>query len=289
MMQSLFNDMSAQKKVISASRRVEMAGFYPEKLVQFLKNRLPPERVHTLFIWTKHPEPLLNNTELHRQLSRYDQCVIHVTVTGMGGTFLEPGILSAEKNLNRLTGLIRLVQDPARLCVRFDPIVHLKFPDGHNYTNLELFPKIAEICKNNDISKIKVSWMSWYPKVVTRLNKRNISPIQISQSRWKQEADWIQKQAKKIGVSVSGCCVPGWPVSACIDGKQLTEMHPNKTPASSAKASGQRLYCGCTKSWDIGWYYPCPGGCLYCYANPIMGSSSTEKHPQEEKVAILKM
>lgn len=279
--------MIMNKKVISASRRVEMAGFYSDKLLNFLKTRLPPEDIHTIFIWTKHPKPMLKHTALREKIQQYDQCVVHFTITGMGGTYLEPGILSTEKNLNLLSDLIDFVNDPERICIRFDPIVHLQLADGSFYTNLELFSKIAGVCKEYKIVQMKVSWMSGYPKVVNRLKKKSITALSLSKSQWKQEADWVLKSAKKLGISVTGCCVPDWPVSACIDGERLSELHPGKTPASLEKATGQRVHCGCTKSWDIGWYYPCPGGCLYCYGNPSIRSGLNGSHPKEEKNAVI--
>ncbi|MFC1568635.1 DUF1848 family protein [bacterium] len=277
-----------EKKVVSASRRVEMVGFYPEKLLTFLENRLPPSRVHTLVLWTKHPKPILNNSFLCNKLKQYDQCFIHFTITGMGNTILEPGILSTLDNLSFLPDLIDFVQDPKRICIRFDPIVKLLLPDGDTYTNLELFPKIAEACNKYKIQNMKVSWMSPYPKVISRLKQKGIIFNELSQGQWKKESEWVQYHAEKYGITVSGCCVPGWPNSQCIDGNLLSELHPEKQLASNEKSAGQRDHCGCTKSWDIGWYYACPGGCLYCYANPKVFSDLKGQSPEREKEIILR-
>lgn len=276
-----------EKKVISISRRVEMLGYFPEKILAFLNNRLPPEKVHTLVFWSKKPQALISNLALRKKLERYEQCFLHFTISGMGGTYLEPGILSTKKSLNMLASLIDFIKDPDRICIRFDPIVHLRLPDGTHYTNLELFPKILSAVQKTGIKSIKVSWMENYPKVDKRFRKHQI--YYTPPKNKINEQEWILQNAKTYHMEVTGCCVPDWSISSCIDGERLTQLHPQIIKASLEKASGQRLHCGCTKSWDIGWYYPCPGQCLYCYANPVLQTNLRGIHPQHEKESLMKL
>ena len=267
------------KKVISASRRIEMVGFFPDQLIEILESKCPPEKVHTIVLWSKSPGNLLRNKSLRKTLEKYDQIFLHFTITGMGGTFLESGIPHINQAISFLPDIVRFLGDPRRLRVRFDPIVHLKLPDGTYYTNLKYFVRVAEAAKNVEARNIIISWMDPYPKVIRRLKKYSITALPVSEEKWQKEADWIFREAERIGVNVSGCCVPQLPVSRCIDGKLLTELHPKHLPASQKKAKGQRPRCGCTESWDIGWYNPCPGKCLYCYANPVEPPRLVGKEP----------
>jgi len=259
----------ASLKVISASRRIEMVAFFPQKIIEILQKRCPPDRVHTLVLWSKHPQNLLNHKELRSVLAGYDQVFLHLTISGMGGSFLESGIPPMEKVLALLHDLIKFVGNPQRIRVRFDPIVHLRLPDGSTYSNLPHFVSVARVAMRVHLSHVTISWMENYPKVQRRLRKYGIEPLAVSDDQWSQESDWIFDKAEDIGIGVLGCCVPQMPVSRCIDGELLTVLHPKMSHASLKKAGGQRQHCGCTESWDIGWYNPCPGGCLYCYGRPV--------------------
>ncbi|GBD94983.1 hypothetical protein BMS3Abin05_02599 [bacterium BMS3Abin05] len=256
------------RRVISASRRVELLGCFPKKLTDFLENRLPPEKVHTLVLWTKNANVLLNNRKVREVLKRYDQIYVHYTITGMGGTFLEPYVPKAEKLLTRLPEIIEFVGNPLRVHWRFDPIVHLKDTDQNFYSNIGFFPELAGRILPQGIRNVTVSWMAIYPKVANHLQKYGFSPVEISDEEQKKEAKRLESLAHSFGARVHYCCMEGFSQAKCIDGQLFTLLHPAQETASVRKAKGQRPFCGCTESWDIGWYYPCPYGCLYCYANP---------------------
>ena len=274
-------DMEKEKRlrVISASRRIELVGFFPDRLLEILENRCAPDSVHSIVLWSKNPKNILIHKGLNRKLRQYDQIVLHFTISGMGATYLEPRIPDTAESISMIPEIIEFLGSPMRLRLRFDPIVHLRLPDGREFTNLGLFPEIIRAATKYSLKEIIISWMEPYPKVVKRLSRFGIESIQISEELFKREMDWIIEYARNHGVRVVGCCVPGLSSSRCIDGSMLSRLHPEGLAAPSEKASGQRGLCHCTKSWDIGWYNLCPGGCLYCYANPVVYGSLTGCDP----------
>jgi len=261
---------SKLKYVISASRRVDLAAYFPDKFINFLREKLPPEKVHTIVIWTKNPVRMLGNTDLITVLKDYDQLFFHISVTGMGGTILEPGIPPAAEILKIFPSVVKLAKSPERVRVRFDPIVHLILPGGKNYSNIDQFNMVVEWSLKAGIRHMVLSWMQVYPKVKKRLFDHHIKVIDISQDDIRKEADMLLEKAEKKEMTLHFCSTLPLKRSRCIDGFLLSRLHPDKERADTEKAGGQRFLCGCTKSWDIGWYYKCPGGCLYCYANPAV-------------------
>ena len=70
--------------VISASRRTDLVGCYPDYLIEKLK-AYPPQKVHTIVIWTKNPCNMIRHQALREVLSQYAQVYVHLTITGLGG------------------------------------------------------------------------------------------------------------------------------------------------------------------------------------------------------------
>jgi DNA repair photolyase len=256
-------------RVISASRRVDMVAGDPDAFIQILKNKAVPSQTHTLVIWTKNPMPILRHRPLFRQLSEYEQLFLHLSITGLGGSDLEPRVPSPNTVLPLLPELIALLKSPERIRIRFDPIIHMRDAEGRAVENLHFFDALAPQIAQAGINQVSISWVQIYPKVASRLCRKNWQVIEISAEQQKIEQNYIQETAQKFGLQVHGCCVPGWPRSKCIDGELFTRLHPLGRQASTHKAKGQRAACGCTESLDIGWYYPCRHGCLYCYGRPL--------------------
>ena len=61
----------SDKKILSMSRRTDPAWF-PEKFCRVLQGKYPPEKVHSIVIWTKHPAVLLQKP-YRTLLPKYDQ------------------------------------------------------------------------------------------------------------------------------------------------------------------------------------------------------------------------
>jgi len=242
-------------------------GCYPEALVERLQE-FPSGSVHSLVIWTKNPRNMIVEGPLKETLEKYRQIYVHLTITGMGGSEFEPMIPPWGEAVGMIGPLIDLVGSPRRISWRFDPILETE-RGGQGYSNFDLFPSLAEAIAPFGITSCRVSWVSPYKKVVARMAKKGWHLVSRSPQERNDRANRLIQIGGEHGVSVFFCCMEGLPISRCIDGELLSEIHPDGRHCSTDKAKGQRPLCGCTESRDIGWYSQrCQHGCLYCYATP---------------------
>jgi len=253
--------------VLSASRRTDLVGCFPGVMSERLK-KYPPQDVHSVIVWTKNPQNMIVEGELRRTLQEYPQIFVHLTITGMGEGEFEPMIPRWEKMVKAIGPLIDLVGSPSRISWRFDPIIKVE-KNGKPYSNFELFPALAEAIAPFGIRNCRISWVSPYKKVVTRMAQKGWHLIpQVSRER-NAQATQVIEAARRNGMHIQFCSMEGLPISSCIDGVVLSRLHPAGAICSTEKAQGQRKLCGCTHSVDIGWYsLQCPHECLYCYARP---------------------
>ncbi len=258
-----------QQIVLSASRRTDLVSCYPEFLTQKLRD-YPPEQVHSLVIWTKNPQNMLSPGELRDTLESYSQLYVHLTVTGLGGTVLEPNIPAWKTVQQMMPGLIALVRGPERITWRFDPIARC-MAQGNLAGNIEMFDEIASSMAAAGITSCRTSWVQPYPKVLRRMEKKGLRLVPHNEQEQKNHVQLLEQTAAALGMSLHYCSVEGCERSSCIDGALLTRLHPDGITCSTKRAKRQRKLCGCTESIDIGWYsQKCPNGCLYCYAEPLV-------------------
>jgi len=253
--------------VLSASRRTDLVGCYPEILIDRLK-KYPPDRVHSIVIWTKNPGNLFRGGPLNQMLKSYRQLYVHLTITGMGGGDFEPHIPSWKETVAMLGSLTEMTKSPERISWRFDPILEAE-RDGKTFSNRDLFPLLAEAIAPRGIKHCRISWVSPYKKTITRMGQRGWRLVQKTLDEKKAQVKNFERVAKELGITLQFCSEEGFPISRCIDGEMLNRLHPDGLCCSQEKAKGQRELCGCTQSLDIGWYTDrCRHECMYCYALP---------------------
>lgn len=264
--------------------------FFPEWLAGVLRARraevpgprggkrdvdLEPASVHTVVLWSKDFSNLLRNAHgLRDLLSAYDQLYLHFTVTGLGGTAVEPGVPAWPEALRQTSELTALAGDPRRVSVRFDPVVFWEV-DGETRSNIGLFADVTGAAAAAGVTDIRISFAQWYGKAVRRAESRGFRFLDPPVSVQRERALELAAIAAAKGLALHACCqpqlegVPGIRPSSCIDGALLESLHPLGEPVSQRKDRGQRASCLCTESRDIGSYaQACPHGCVYCYANP---------------------
>lgn len=269
------------KEVISASRRTDMPAFYLDELLQDIKKgfaevrnpfsgkvsevSLDPEKVHTLVLWSKNFGPFLKKKDFFNQYRLY----FLFTVNYMPG--FEPGVPSLE---NRLDTMCELTENfgPERIAWRFDPVV---FSSGGINEVKDVFAEIAGRVSLTGVKRVIFSFMDSYPKIERRLKEKKILLADIEEERKRDFAREISVISRDLGMNLENCCdsigeAEGVTKRGCIDGILLSNLAGE--PADIRKDTGQRKTCLCTRSRDIGSYneMPCPHGCLYCYANPVI-------------------
>jgi len=285
-LQKLFDTEPMERRVVlSASRMTDMPKYYPLDLIREINKRKEQGRkIHTLVLWTKHPEALLTNP-LHRYLEQLKkegvQLYIQLSITGMGqrvegekpdGTplILEPKAPTTDEAINLLPKVIRLVENPQRIRLRIDPIVGIKDHQGHSFSSLPFFTHILDSTRLLGIETFSFSFLE--KGVHQKVDNRMVGlgcEINPPPSREREKMlEWIKDLEKKHRARIHACCVNQMPVSKCIDGEELMRLHEDGAPVS-LKQPKKRKLCGCTESIDLGGWPPkkCQTGCLYCYAN----------------------
>ncbi len=258
------------KKVISASRRVDLVAFYPDYMVDRIK-QIGIEDTHTLVIWTKNPENILSHPGLKNCLGQLDQTYVLLTMTGLGGTPLEPSAPDTKKVLSELPEVVDFVGSPQKVAIRYDPLIDVIYKGKLRLSNIDtnLFSSVLEEVSGLGIRRIIVSYVTLYKKVVERLKRNGFEVVGHDIGKI---TDFIQNRmmpkAKELGTELSTCVLPNLTTKGCIDGSTLSVLHPEQEPCSTAKDKSQRPTCHCTKSYDIGQWFSCYHNCLYCYGNP---------------------
>jgi hypothetical protein len=270
------------RKIISASRRSDIAAFYSRWLLRRLEEgycewihpftgrlervSLHPEDCLCIVFWTRNPAPLLPALG-DLEASGHVPC-FHFTVTGYPKP-LESHNPGLDLSLRRLRELAERV-GPESIIWRYDPIVVSSLTPAAFH--LEHFASIAQRLEGL-IRRVYFSFVDPYGK--TRKNFERLSRehgvrfFEPDASGRRDLALRLRDIAARRGMTLHACCEDelvgeGVEKGRCIDLDAIRRLRPDAL--EPLKRRPTRAGCGCTESVDIGAYDTCTFGCSYCYA-----------------------
>ncbi|MBD3168681.1 MAG: DUF1848 family protein, partial [candidate division Zixibacteria bacterium] len=164
------------KKVISVSRRCDLIAHYPDYVINELQ-KYPPGEAHTVVIWTKNPENLTKHISLYQALREYSNLYLLLTITGMGGTIVEPGVPYPEEVFKQIPDIIDFAGGPEHIGIRYDPLIEIIDTSNNNrYSNMseDKFEPVLEMISLNKIPRLIVSVAQKYGKSEKRMKKMGL-------------------------------------------------------------------------------------------------------------------
>ncbi len=244
-------------------------------LTDFLNERFrEPRRILGVHLWTHSPKRVSRNPLLVRLLQdlleRGIPVTLQVTVTGLGGTVVEPGIETTKEAMQHLGLLIRdgLLRSD-RICLRIDPIQSWAGEAG-TVTNAGKIAPLLEQAKEMQIRRVRVSLIAYHRyrgKILPRAQKRGLELNELPLPDIGEALrDGIRK-GMDIRSCVSALFSEGVPSGPCFDFPWVTGL-PLLDPY---RPVAPREGCLCfvpesVRLWKIPKRSSCSGGCLACYA-----------------------
>ncbi len=283
--------------IISASRATDIPALHSDWFYQKLRegyvewtNPFSGKKQYVSFkntrlfvFWSKNPRPFFPLLEKLDELG-YNYCV-HFTLNSYD-TIMEPSLPPFEKRVESFIELSQRIGKD-RVLWRFDPII-VTGVNGHK----ELLEKICSTGEKIGMytPRLTVSFLSLYAKVLRRFKRLKISYTDPAIDQRMEIVSRIAGMAKGWGIDLFTCAQQedytsvGARRGKCVDEELITELFSEdrklmefiygKGDGTAARKirpglrdRGQRKFCGCLKSKDIGMYNTCRHNCAYCYAN----------------------
>jgi DNA repair photolyase len=213
-----------------------------------LKDWLPKPAI----IITKRLDLLLKNFDFTNE-----NVIIHATITGMGGSKIEPNVPKPEVEIEALRELNKSISQN-RIVLRVDPII----PEE------PYFSKALEVIRNSEglYSRLRISFLDMYPHVKERFNKAGVKiPYETFHAPLIARQGVVKyiKQVKEIEPEI--CGEPDFTCKGCVSEDDLKTLG---LTTEVTRKGAQRYSCACLAiKHEIysGYKRQCPSKCLFCY------------------------
>lgn len=260
-----------------------------------VKSYVSYKHVRLIVFWSKNPEPLLDPSGILDYLTEHGiNAYIQFTLNDYVSEGIERGVPPLDKRIDTFKRLVDRLGF-GKVIWRFDPLI-LTDSIGVDAL-LEKCSNIGEQLKGYT-EKLVFSFadISDYRKVKSNLLAGGIRYREFSETDMLTFSFGLQRLNKEWGLTLATCGERidldrfGIVHNKCVDDDLMIKYFSDDEilmrhlgveiesdlftgervvikSKKSNKDKGQRLYCGCIASKDIGQYNTCIHMCEYCYAN----------------------
>ena len=197
-------------------------------------------------------------------LENASKILLHATVTGWGGTPMEPNVPSPEESVASVTRLVTEGFPAEQIVWRIDPIVPANGELGLKAAH-RAFRLINESKHIHNITRIRVSVVDGYAHSLRRMAAVGIKP-NFSQASWNRVNDMLRYWEKQ-GFTIEACAEPKLYAShtGCVNmlDAQRFGVDIANLPINGQKRSG--CLCSTAKTELLTNRKQCPHKCAYCY------------------------
>ena len=270
--------VGSKPRIACASEMTDPA-FHSKTILDFLNGKtiitdklgrqLTSKDINALYIITKH-----DGLPIEELLKHPIPKIIHFSITTLGGTKWEKGVMKYSDMLDRVKAMLDLGLDPESVTIRIDPIVP-------GVTDMKDIEEVIKRSSEMGIKNIRFSVMDWYSttsKYMTELGydyskyynkgERHARPDVI-----KGIEDQLIALSEKYDVTLSSCAEPTNSNTkikreGCLSVNAVNNMLGTNLSEDSEKTN-QRKLCSCFggKTDLLKYTDKCASVCAYCYAH----------------------
>ena len=295
--------------IVSASRATDIPAFYADWFFDRLekgysvwtnpfngaKSYVSYARTRLVVFWSKNPRPLLPHLEKLRE--KGIRCYLHYTLNDYETEGLEHGIPPLDERIDTFLRFSELLGKELVIW-RFDPLIRTDRIGVEEL--LRKAERIGDRLRGHT-RKLVFSFadIRTYRSVQRNLRRNDIRWREFDERQMLDTATGLAELNKKWGYTLATCGERidlsqfGIRRNKCIDDELIVRQFaddpllmdflgverdglfgPETVVRKNAKDKGQRPFCGCIASKDIGEYDTCPHQCAYCYANRSDGKAA---------------
>jgi hypothetical protein len=235
-----------------------------------VRRSIAPADVTHFAFWSRWPRPFFRT--LDRVLQIGYPVLWNVTITGLGGTEVEPHVPSTEKAIASVIDLSHIVP-AATIQWRYDPLFLSEHFDARHH--LDAFTRIAEVLSGH-VDRVTTSPVEVFARRVKPdlfKYEQETGDRLVTSGAILELVHRLREIADAAGIPFTLCCAPvlraaiGCEPAGCNSWAWATRVYPQLRQHRPLRDQPTRPDCACSKEFDVGAYDTCTLGCRYSYGS----------------------